>query len=149
MLGSKFLVLATGPLLWLFLVPLVLLDLIAVVYQTLCFPIYGIPKVRRRDYIVIDRHHLGYLNFIEKLNCLYCGYANGMFGYMTEIGARTEQFWCPIKHALRMKAIHSRYKTFTDYGDAEGYRKRVEEIRRSFEDLPPDESDYPSGHHKS
>jgi hypothetical protein len=31
--------------------------------------------------------------------------------------------------------VHGRYKNFFDYGDAEGYRKRIEEVRRSFKDL--------------
>ena len=30
-------------------------------------------RVRRSRYFVIDRHHLAYLNGIEKLNCVYCG----------------------------------------------------------------------------
>jgi hypothetical protein len=54
-----------------------------------------------------------------------------------EIGARTEQYWCPIKHALRMKGVHSRYSHFIDYGDAESYRLHIEEDRRDFTDLEP------------
>ena len=48
-------------------------NLVFSVYQGVCFPIYGIPKVRRRDYILLDRRHLAYLNWVEKLNCEYCG----------------------------------------------------------------------------
>jgi hypothetical protein len=69
------------------------------------------------------------------LNCHYCAYANGIFAYVTEVAARTEQYWCPIKHALRMKRIHSRYQYFFDYGDAESYRTRIEQVRRDFKDL--------------
>jgi hypothetical protein len=58
-------------------IPLALFDLCLVLYQALCFPIYRIAKVHRADYIVFDRHHLGYLNFFERLNCEYCAYANG------------------------------------------------------------------------
>jgi hypothetical protein len=111
------------------------MDMVGSFYQAICFPIYGIPKVRRSDYIALDRHRLAYLNAIEKLNCDYCGYANGVLAYFSEIAARTEQYWCPIKHALRIKSVHGRYKNFFDYGDAEGYRKRIEEVRRSFKDL--------------
>ncbi len=132
---SRFVVTSTGPLLWMCLLPFAVLDLFVTVAQAICFSIYGIPKVRRRDYIVIDRHRLGYLNAIEKLNCVYCGYANGLLAYVTEMAARTEQYWCPIKHALRLKAIHSRYKNFFEFGDAEGYRQHLEEVRRSFEDV--------------
>ena len=137
-LDSRFLVIATAPLIWSCLLPFLVLDLVVSVYQMVCFPIYGIPKVRRGDYVFMDRRHLGYLNGIEKLNCVYCGYANGLLARVAEIAARTEQYWCPIKHALRMKSIHSRYKNFLDYGDAEGYRQRIEEVRRSFRDIEGD-----------
>lgn len=132
---SQFLIILTTPLIWACLVPIVLLDLAMMVYQGVCFPIYGIPKVQRREYILLDRRHLAYLNWVEKLNCEYCGYANGVLAWSGEIGARTEQYWCPIKHALRMKSMHSRYRMFFDYGDAEHYRQQIETLRRSFEDV--------------
>ena len=135
LLNSRFLVLLTAPVIWMCLLPIVLLDVIGSIYQTVCFPIYGIPKVHRREYLAFDRHHLSYLNFIEKLNCEYCAYGNGILAYFTEIAARTEQHWCPIKHAGCAKCAHSRYKEFFDFGDAEKYRQHVEEIRRSYQDI--------------
>lgn len=128
-------VLLTTPLIWFCVFPVVFLDLVITIYQTICFPVYGIPKVRRSDFILLDRHRLAYLNLIEKLNCLYCAYANGVFAFVTEVAARTEQYWCPIKHALRMKGVHSRYQYFFDYGDAEEYRRGIEQVRRDFTDL--------------
>jgi len=128
----------TMPVIWACLVPMVMLDVMMSVYQFVCFPIYGIPKVRRRDYIMLDRHRLAYLNWVEKLNCDYCSYANGVLAWASEIGGRTEQYWCPIKHALRMKSMHSRYRMFLDYGDAEHYREQIEAVRRSFEDITAD-----------
>jgi len=135
LLHSRFLVLATAPVIWLCAFPIALADLIGTFYQAVCFPIYGIPKVRRRDYLEFDRHYLTYLNFFEKVNCEYCAYVNGILGYFTEIAARTEQHWCPIKHAGCVKCEHSRYKTFIDYGDAEGYRQRLEAVRRAYQDI--------------
>jgi len=137
--SSTLLVVLTGPFIWLCLVPLVLLDVIGSIYQAICFPIYGIPQVRRREYVVFDRHHLAYLNFFEKLNCEYCGYANGILAYLTEMAARTEQHWCPIKHAGCVKCAHSRYKKFVDFGDAKAYRQHVEEIRHAYQDIATDE----------
>ncbi|NOZ24660.1 MAG: hypothetical protein GXO94_00985 [Nitrospirae bacterium] len=125
----------TAPLIWSGLVVAVILDSFVSTYQFVCFPVYGIPKVKRGDYIVIDRHELKYLNAIEKLNCVYCGYFNGLVAYVQEIAARTEQYWCPIKHARRIGSIHSRYRKFLEYGDAESYRNRVEDVRRDFSDL--------------
>jgi len=135
LLDSRFLVLLTTPIIWSVLIPIALLDLFVSAYQALCFPIYAIPTVRRSDYLLFDRHRLSYLNAIEKLNCEYCAYANGVLAFTVEVAGRTEQYWCPIKHALRIKTAHSRYKEFFDYGDAEHYRKRIEEVRRSFDDV--------------
>lgn len=122
----------TVPVIWFGIIPAVFLDLVASVFQSICFPIYKIPKVKRRDYIIIDRHSLGYLNAIEKLNCAYCGYFNGLIAYVQEISARTEQYWCPIKHARKLRTLHSRYNKFFDYGDAVNYRENIEKVRRDF-----------------
>jgi hypothetical protein len=132
---ARFLSMVTAPVIWSCIVPILLADVWVTAYQFICFPAYGIPKVRRRDYVVMDRGRLAYLNSIEKFNCVYCEYVNGVIAYMQEIAGRTEQHWCPIKHALRLKTMHSRYRNFVDYGDAEEYRKRVEEVRRDFEDV--------------
>jgi len=120
---------------WSCLIPAVLMDVTITIFQAICFPVYGIPKVRRSDYIVIDRHNLSYLNISEKINCMYCSYFNGLMGYGREMAARTEQHWCPIKHARKGGNIHNRYKYFLDYGDAKRYRREIETARRDFEDI--------------
>jgi hypothetical protein len=112
--------LLTAPVIYSLIVPIALLDLWISIYQALCFPIFGIARVRRSTYIVIDRHHLAYLNAIEKVNCVYCGYANGVIAYVREVAGRTEQYWCPIRHAKRVRAPHTHYRKFVDYGDARG-----------------------------
>lgn len=127
--------LLTVPVIWSCLIPAVILDVTASLYQFLCFPVYGIPKVKRSEYMIIDRHSLNYLNPIEKLNCTYCGYFNGLPGYIQEIAARTEQHWCPIKHTGRVRTFHSRYYKFFDYGDHQAYRDRIETLRRDYSDL--------------
>lgn len=121
----------TAPVIYGMLVPLMLLDLALALYQGLCFPVYGIKRVRRGDHVFLDRHQLAYLNGLEKLNCAYCGYANGLFAYAREIGARTEQFWCPIKHSRRVPEPHGRYPEFADFGDAEGFRARQALLRKA------------------
>jgi hypothetical protein len=123
--------LLTGPLIYAMIVPLALLDACVSFYQWACFPIYGIAKVRRADYLVFDRRHLGYLNVIEKFHCVYCEYGNGLMAYMTEILARTEQYFCPIKHARKMLARHSRYKDFLEYGEADAYEAKLERFRQA------------------
>lgn len=119
----------TAPIIWACLIPALFLDGIVSLYQAICFPIYKIVKVKRSDYIIVDRHRLGYLNAIEKLNCFYCSYFNGLMGYVSEIAGRTEQYWCPIRHASRVKTMHSNYKNFFEYGDSDAYRKGQEKLR--------------------
>ncbi len=121
--------LITGPIIYSMIFPLMLLDLCVSFYQWSCFPIYGIAKVRRSDYIVFDRRHLGYLNFIEAFHCTYCEYGNGLMGFMAEILARTEEYFCPIKHAHKVLGTHAHYNRFLDYGDAADYEKKLEEFR--------------------
>jgi hypothetical protein len=128
-LGARPLLILTAPVIYSLIIPFVLLDLFVSAYQFICFPIYGIPTVRRSDYWVIDRVHLSYLNIIEKVNCAYCAYANGVIAYAREIASMTEQYWCPIKHARRVIAAHERYRNFVDYGDAENYHKALEALR--------------------
>jgi hypothetical protein len=119
----------TAPLIYGMLIPFLFLDVSLTVYQWVCFSAWGIGRVPRGRYLVFDRHRLGYLNVIEKANCLYCGYGNGLLAYAREIAGRTEQYWCPIRHATQIRGAHSRYADFVDYGDAEGYRARLKELR--------------------
>jgi hypothetical protein len=121
--------LITGPIIYSMIIPLVVLDLFVSFYQATCFPIYRVAKVRRADYIVLDRQHLEYLNFIEKFHCTYCAYGSGLSGYLAEIVARTEQYFCPIKHARKILGTHSRYARFLDYGDAVDYEAKLEAFR--------------------
>ena len=132
LMAARPLPLLTAPVIYSLFVPLAVLDVWMTFYQVVCFPVYGIPKVRRRDYFVIDHQRLAYLNTIEKVHCMYCGYANGLIAYVREIAARTEQYWCPIKHAVPIAAPHARYHLFVDYGDAEGYRRELPSLRQSF-----------------
>jgi hypothetical protein len=128
-LGARPAMILTAPAIYALIVPLMLLDLFVAVYQAACFPVYGIPRVRRRDYLAFDRGHLAYLNGLEKLNCEYCAYANGLLAYVREVASRTEEYWCPIKHARRVLGVHPRYGSFVDYGDAEAYRHDLERLR--------------------
>ncbi|HEX6550335.1 MAG TPA: hypothetical protein VF117_06650 [Gammaproteobacteria bacterium] len=135
---SSVLTLLTAPVIYSGIVPLVLLDLFVSLYQVVCFSVYGISRVRRRDYFVFDRGHLAYLNLIEKINCAYCSYGNGAIAYAREISARTEQYWCPIKHARRTLQAHPWYNGFVDFGDAEAWRRELTSLRRKLEKVPPE-----------
>ncbi len=134
-LYSRFFAIVTAPFIYVCIIPFALTDLFISLYQAVCFPVYGIPKARRQDYIAIDRNKLRYLNALEGLNCMYCSYANGLLAYVVEIAGRTEQHWCPIKHARRIQHPHDRYSHFLPYGDASAYRERIDKVRDDFKDL--------------
>lgn len=133
--------LVTAPIIYSMIVPIVFFDITITIYQHVCFRAYGIARVKRGDYIIIDRHQLRYLNVIEKFNCVYCGYSNGFIAYAHEIIARTEQYWCPIKHAQRVYGRHDRYENFTDYGDAENYQSQLSALRKELNDMDRGQND--------
>ncbi|NJD24388.1 MAG: hypothetical protein FIB06_03180 [Betaproteobacteria bacterium] len=134
MIRSRLLVVLTSPVIYAGWIPFLMLDVFVTVYQAICFPVYRIPKVSRSDYLVFDREDLPYLNLIEKFNCFYCSYGNGVAAYAREVAARTEQYWCPIKHARRVKAAHDRYPRFFDHGDAEAFKQGLNRLRRQYDD---------------
>lgn len=110
-------------------VPAVIFHIFMELYHQVAFRLYGIPLVKASDYFVFDRVLLSYLNWLEKINCMYCSYMNCLFAYCVEIGGRTERFWCPIKHARKQKGVHSQYSKFVEYLDGEEFRKRQDELR--------------------
>jgi hypothetical protein len=130
-LKGNLLSLLTAPVIYSLLLPLVMLDVWVTLYQVICFPVYGIARVPRHRYFAVDRHRLAYLNGIEKVNCTFCAYANGLIAYVREVAARTEQYWRPIKHARAIPAPHRRYHLFLDYGDGLGYREELPALRRA------------------
>ena len=121
--------LVSAPFVYSLLLPIALLDAAVSLYQAVCFRLWRVAAVRRSAHLILDRHRLSYLNGPQKLNCLYCGYANGVLAYAVEIASRTEQYWCPIKHATDPVAPHPRYATFVDYANARAFKTRMPGLR--------------------
>ena len=117
-----------APIIYAMFIPLLFLDICVFLYQHIYFRLIGISIVPRKTYFVIDRHRLSYLNGVQKINCVYCGYANGLASYTKEIIARTEEYWCPIKHAAPIQDPHSKYDSFLEYGASEDFQKHVERV---------------------
>lgn len=111
------------------MIPVIFLDIFVSLYQAICFPVYQIPKVKRKKYLSLDRKKLSYLNFVQKLNCLYCDYANGVLAYATEIAGRTEWYWCPIKHPDNALRAHGHYDDFIEYGEGDDFAVKHKEKR--------------------
>ena len=125
------------PFIYLVAVPLGMLDLSISLYQLICFPLYRIARVQRRDFFVYDRSRLAYLNVLEKLHCQYCAYATGLLAYAREVVGRTEQYWCPIKHARHAAGAppgHAHVCRFVAFGDADAYRQQLEPLRQELAD---------------
>lgn len=120
----------SAPIIWLPLIALLILDFFVTFYQAVCFPIYGLEKVKRSDYILIrDRNKLAYLEPLEKIGCMYCGYANGFLLYAKEIAGRTEKYWCGIMHESRpgFKAQDSQLQQdFAKFGDEADFHKKYD-----------------------
>ncbi len=110
-----------APLIWVQIVSILILDIFAEVYHRICFPILGLKMVKRGDFIKIDRHKLPYLNLLEKLGCMYCGYVTGVVRYVAEIAGRTEKYFCPIKH--KNFKNHDHHTDFAKYGNEKKSRK--------------------------
>jgi len=127
---SEFRNVVSAPFIYAMVIPFLILDVFLFVYQSVCFPLYRIARVRRSNYVVIDRHQLGYLNVFEKLNCMFCGYADGMLAYTRQILACTEMYWCPIKHARKILDPHRRYARFADFGTGEDHATHIAAMRR-------------------
>lgn len=139
LLASDWRSIVTAPVIYAMVIPLSVIDLSFTLYQHICFRAYGVPRVRRRDYLVNDRHKLAYLNTIEKVNCTYCGYGNGVTAYAREIISRTEQYWCPIRHANRLPEPHVRYVQFFAFGDAQGYQQGASDKRQALREESHDQ----------
>ncbi len=115
--------LLSAPFIYGMIFPALFLDIFLIIYQQTCFRLYGIPFVKRKNYIIYDRRYLDYLNIIQKANCLYCSRVNWLFSYAVEVAGRTEKYWCPIKASKNMKWWHSRQRYFADYGDPEWFKE--------------------------
>mgnify|MGYP001254183194 CR=1 FL=1 len=103
-------------------VPILLMDIWVEIYHRVSFPFYGVPYVKRSRYVRIDRHKLKYLNILQKINCMYCGYANGVLQYWVRIFAETENYWCSIKHRESGDFVSpSHHMEFLEFGDKEAY----------------------------
>lgn len=112
------------PFIWFMILPAIPFHICAFIYQSICFRLYGIERVRFFDYMNFDRRKLSYLTSFDKINCGYCSYMNGLFMYVSEIGRRTEYYWCGIKHRNHPEnPVFAYQEKFAEYGSEEDYRK--------------------------
>lgn len=125
--------LIAAPFIYAVAAPIAVLDLFVSAYQSVCFRIWRIPRTGRSAHVRFDRHKLDYLNPLQRMNCLYCSYANGVLAYASDIASKTEQYWCPIRHEESPPAPHKRYHSFLAFGDAKNFHTRWDELRSALE----------------
>jgi len=112
---------ASAPFIYPMIIPVAFLDLTVSLYQAICFRLWKLPQVNRSKYLIIDRHRLEYLDIFQKLNCIYCGYANGVMAYARMVAGETERYWCPVKHDEDVPLPHKFYIEFAEFDDPEGW----------------------------
>jgi len=124
--GRKLRHLLSTPFIWGMIIPVALCDLCLEIYHRICFPLYGIPYVKRSEYIrIFDREKLPYLIFGEKWGCAYCGYVNGWLHYASVIAGKTESYFCAIAHLEERGYKPSAHeRNFAKYGDEAALRRR-------------------------
>ena len=123
----------TAPFIFGAVIPIAIADLYIEIYHRICFPFYRMPYVKRKNYIKIDRHKLSYLKVGQKINCVYCGYANGVINYWRAIVGETEKYFCAIQHKKNPDFISpEHHKEFLDYSDKETFVKEYASKRTPF-----------------
>lgn len=119
-----------APFVYILICPLVMLDILATLFQQVGFRLWRIPQVQRKEFVIVDRYRLDQLNLFQKFNCVYCGYANGVIAYAREIASRTELYWCPIKHEKIAGDPHQRYSGFIEFGEMRDLQRELQLRRR-------------------
>lgn len=59
------------------IIPIVILDISISLYQLIYFTTMEIPKISKKQFVVMERWDLSKLTFLQKINCVYCEYVNG------------------------------------------------------------------------
>ena len=112
------------PFIWFMILPVIVLHIGIEIYQQICFRLYGLELVKINNYISVDRNRLSYLSLLDIVNCGYCTYVNGVFAYASEIGHKTEYYWCAIKHANQPTNPAFAYQAkYADYGDKDSFEQ--------------------------
>ena len=117
------------PLIYGMAVPMAVYHVFLEIYHQGAFRLYAIPRVPMREYFRFDRHGVAGLGGMQKLQCFYCAYANGLAAYSREIIARTERYWCPMQHREPPADRHGHYDRFLPYGKGEAFEAEREKLR--------------------
>lgn len=93
------------------IIPVFILDVWVTFYQWVYFTTMGIPKIQKNTFVVMERWDLSKLTFMQKINCVYCEYVNGILAFAKAVGNQTEVYSCAIRHNHALKG-HEYEKQF-------------------------------------
>lgn len=97
-------------LLYLALPAVALIDLVAAFSNNIIFPLVGISKIKRKDYVrPFSRIKLLEASIWYKIGCVYCSYANGVAYYFQLTTMKLEFLYCPWKQKDKTKISHHRF----------------------------------------
>jgi hypothetical protein len=131
----------SAPFIYSMIIPIVIFHIFLEIYHQITFRLCHIPLVSYKDHFVFDRRHLDYLNVLEKFNCIYCGYYNGLIGYAREIGGH-KRYWVPHQTRTQnfLTSIHST-RIFMNISMQKAAKKERIELRKtgklSYSDINP------------
>lgn len=129
------------PFIYALIIPIVLLDALATLYQVVCFPIYRMPGVDRGSFMQIKRTGLESLNIVDRINCYYCSYANGVLRYVQKIAAETERMWCPIRQLHKKNyTAPQHHADFAENGSTEALKNYFTRYELELEQRNPESS---------
>ncbi|MFZ2803820.1 MAG: hypothetical protein WA001_01210 [Patescibacteria group bacterium] len=115
-----------APVIYAMIIPIAFIDLCASVYQCICFWAYKIPHVERKKYVRLLWRGSGVIKGIDRFNCMYCSYSNGVIAYVRAILIETEKYWCPIKYKARKDFTPPHPQgSYADPGDTKGLAEIV------------------------
>lgn len=121
--------LLSTPFIYGMIVPMLFFHILIEIYHRVCFYLYDMEYIDYRNHFRFDRHRIGGISPLQKFNCIYCEYGNGLASFTKEVIGKTEAFWCPIKHEDSPESPHAYYQQFMEYGNGRNFEEKRETVR--------------------
>lgn len=91
---------------------IVFIDISVWLYQEIYFRINRIPKLKRGKFVSFERGRLVGLTMLQKINCTYCQYANGVILWAKGVANQTEIYSCAIKYKHDLPGLEYQAKFY-------------------------------------
>lgn len=121
--------LISTPFIYGMLIPMIIFHILIELYHRIVFSLYDIEYVDYKQHFIFKRYKLNKLTLLQKINCIYCEYGNGLASYIKSIIGKTEVYWCPIKNGRNKNFTHEYYNKFIDVDNVENFEFHRENMR--------------------